>query len=433
MKKNGDNELSWNISRYIEMLNRVRDRAVSSIIFGLVIAIMGIFLKYAVPLRIFLILVGAYLIGESIWMVLSPRANKVMLNGIGVIVAGLWNISIPVMSLIHGKVGISLIWGVVGLIQVIWGSMSFKDTTRFSEMSGKLDDKLRNMINRTHLTLKETLKLSAMHTVLLIALFTILFPAYWILAASFKKGGSLFSTELFPSEYTLGNYYKLLTKTKFLIWMQNTVVLCVCASLLALVVTVTAGYAFSRMRFPGRKWGLMTMIIIQMFPAAMAMVAIYKLLLYLGRITGGAVGLNTISGLILVYAGGGIPFNTWIIKGYLDGLPKELEESAYIDGATQTQAFVKVILPLLMPILAVVTIFNFIGPYADFLFPSIVLTGETKFTLAVGMRSFITGSFSTNWTQFAAASILGALPILVIFFALQRFLVEGLTKGALKG
>jgi maltose/maltodextrin transport system permease protein len=187
------------------------------------------------------------------------------------------------------------------------------------------------------------------------------------------------------------------------------------------------------MRFFGRKWGLMTMVIIQMFPAAMAMVAIYKLLLYLSHISGGLVGLNTLPGLILVYAGGGIPFNTWIIKGYLDSLPRELEESAYIDGATQTQTFVKIILPLMMPILAVVTIFNFIGPYADFLFPSIVMTGENNYTLAVGMRSFITGSFSTNWSQFAAASLLGALPILIIFFAFQRFLVEGLTKGALKG
>lgn len=411
-------------------------------------------------------------------------------------------------------------------------------------------------MNKTRLSTRDKIKLAFMHAGLIIGLILILFPAYWVLMASFKEGGSLFSQELFPRHYTLDNYKKLLgspmlgitdvvkwdsflkgLKTHdspasekvwegldastrslveslspdaeisrenriqivsglnremqgkglysdlafksldlsmeagellkkgadnlgagetqqlnrmlveaafpgmiekwrpslFLTWMANTLVLCVCSSLLALVVTVTAGYAFSRMRFAGRKWGLMTMIVIQMFPAAMAMVAIYKLLLCLSNITGGMVGLNTISGLVLVYAGGGIPFNTWIIKGYLDGLPKALEESAYIDGATQTQAFLKVILPLLMPILAVVTIFNFIGPYADFLFPSIVLTGETKFTLAVGMRSFIAGSFATNWSQFAAASIIGALPILVIFFSMQRFLVEGLTKGALKG
>ena len=109
----------------------------------------------------------------------------------------------------------------------------------------------------------------------------------------------------------------------FWLWMRNTLVVCCLSTVIALFVTVTSGYAFSRLEFFGRKWGLMTMIIIQMFPAAMAMVAIYKLLLVLGHATGGLIGLNTLSGLILVYAGGGIPFNTWIIKGYLDSLPKE--------------------------------------------------------------------------------------------------------------
>ncbi|MFP4497308.1 MAG: sugar ABC transporter permease [Vulcanimicrobiota bacterium] len=290
-------------------------------------------------------------------------------------------------------------------------------------------------MKKSRLSTKEKIKLFFMHVGLSITLILVLFPVVWVLAASLRQGGSLFTQQLFPSfsEMTLENYHKLFTETKFWIWMKNTLIVCVSATLLALVVTVTAGYAFSRMEFFGRKWGLMTMIIIQMFPAAMAMVAIYKLLLILSKSTGGVVGLNTLPGLILVYAGGGIPFNTWIIKGYLDGLPKELEESAYIDGATRTQAFLQVILPLMMPILAVVTIFNFIGPYADFLFPSIVMTGEDQFTLAVGMRAFISGSFSTNWTQFAAAAIVGALPILVIFFAFQKFLVEGLTKGALKG
>ncbi len=288
-------------------------------------------------------------------------------------------------------------------------------------------------MEKTRLTIREKVKLFFMHLGLLFALGCVMFPVVWVAGASLKPGGSLFSRELFPRELTLNNYQRLFTETKFWTWMQNTLIVCTFATLLALVVTVTAGYAFSRMDFFGRKWGLATMIIIQMFPPAMAMVAIYKLLLFLGNATGGAIGLNTLPGLILVYAGGGIPFNTWIIKGYLDGLPKELEESAYIDGATKTQTFIKIILPLMMPILAVVTIFNFIGPYADFLFPSIVMTGEEQFTLAVGMRAFISGSFSTNWSQFAAAAIVGALPILVIFFAFQRFLVEGLTKGALKG
>jgi len=175
------------------------------------------------------------------------------------------------------------------------------------------------------------------------------------------------------------------------------------------------------------------MMLLQMFPAAMAMVAVFRLLQYLGAATGGVLGLNSLLGLSLVYIGAGIPFNTWMIKGYVDALPRELEESATIDGATPTQTFLLVVLPLMGPILAVVAIFNFIAPYSDFIFPSVVMFEESKYTLAVGMQSFISGNFSTNWTLFAAASILGAIPILVLFFALQRFLVEGLTRGALKG
>jgi ABC-type maltose transport system permease subunit len=288
-------------------------------------------------------------------------------------------------------------------------------------------------MEKTRLTTLEKIKQVFMHLGLWLGLVVVMFPVVCVAAASLRPGGSLFTQKLIPDQITFDNYHKLFTQTKFWTWMQNTLIVCCFSTALALFVTVTAGYAFSRMSFFGRKWGLATMIIIQMFPAAMAMVAIYKLLLFLSRMTGGLVGLNTLPGLILVYAGGGIPFNTWIIKGYLDGLPKELEESAYIDGATQTQTFVKIILPLMMPILAVVTIFNFIGPYADFLFPSIVMTGEDQFTLAVGMRAFISGSFSTNWSQFAAASIIGALPVMTIFFSFQKFLVEGLTKGALKG
>lgn len=278
-------------------------------------------------------------------------------------------------------------------------------------------------------------KMAVLYGVMICATALILFPAFWVLMASLKTGGSLFSATLIPGlkELTLNNYRDLLLQTKFLVWVQNTLVMCSIAALLGVAVSTAAGYAFSRFRFWGKKTGLLSMILLQMFPAAMAMVALFRLLLYLGNITGGLIGLNTIAGLILVYAGGSIPFNTWIVKGYLDSLPKELEESAYIDGATRTQTFVKVVLPLLGPILAVTAIFNFIGPYADFIFPSIFLTGDDKFTLAVGMRAMIANNFTANWALFAAASMLGALPILLIFFALQKFLVEGLTKGALKG
>lgn len=260
-------------------------------------------------------------------------------------------------------------------------------------------------------------------------------PVVLVFFSSLKESSTLISTSLIPkfSELSLVNYKRLLTETPFLRWVWNTVVVSALSSVIAIIVTALAGYAFSRFKFFGRKNGLMAMILLQMFPAAMAMVAIFSMLQHLGDLTGGLVGLDSLLGLALVYIGAGIPFNTWMIKGYVDSLPKELEESALIDGAGTTKTFTRIILPLMGPILAVVAIFNFISPYSDFIFPSVVIFDESKYTLAVGMQSFISGNFSTNWSLFTAGSILGAIPIMVLFFVLQGFLVEGLTKGAVKG
>lgn len=270
------------------------------------------------------------------------------------------------------------------------------------------------------------------HIGLICTAIIILIPIFWVILASLREVGNLYGATLNIKELTVINYKKLIKESDFLIWIKNSFIVCCFSSLLALIFTTTGGYAFSRFKFPGKKWGLMFLIIIQMFPAMMAMVALYRLLDILSRGTGGVIGYNLL-GLILIYTGGGIPFNMWLIKGYVDSLPKELEESAYIDGATHWQSFTKVILPLLGPILAVIAIFTFIGAYNDFLIPTIVLQDSSQYTLAVGLRSFISGRFSTNWTQFAAGATLGALPILIVFLSLQKFLVEGLTKGALKG
>lgn len=272
------------------------------------------------------------------------------------------------------------------------------------------------------------------HLFLSVCLLLSLAPALLVLLASFRSGGSLFGGlgRIFQ-EITLSNYTRLLTETPFLRWMWNSLLVSTTASIVALVVTTLAGYAFARFRFVGRKSGLLLMILLQMFPAGMAMVAVFRLLQYMGVATGGWIGLNSLMGLALVYIGGGIPFNTWMIKGYIDSLPKELEESAYLDGATPHETFAQVILPLLGPILAVVAVFNFITPYSDFVFPSVLMSEGSRYTLAVGMQGFISGNFSANWSLFAAASILGSLPILVLFFSIQRFLVQGLTSGAVKG
>lgn len=279
------------------------------------------------------------------------------------------------------------------------------------------------------------LKTLFLHLALIFCVGITIMPIVLVFGASLDANATMASKNLFPSlaEMSLTNYRRLFTETQYLHWILNTVIVSSLSSVIALAVTAVAGYAFSRFHFFGRKHGLMSMILLQMFPAAMAMVAIFRLLQYLGNITGGMVGLNSLLGLSLVYIGGGIPFNTWMIKGYVDSLPKELEESALIDGATPTQTFVKIILPLLGPILAVVAIFNFISPYSDFIFPSVLMFEESKYTVATGMQSFISGNFSTNWTLFTAGSIVGAIPIMILFFCLQGFLVEGLTKGAVKG
>lgn len=261
----------------------------------------------------------------------------------------------------------------------------------------------------------------------------VLVPIVWVVLSSFRSANTLISFSFDPKTFTVNNYLDLFSKTSFSVWIKNSLFLSGGSAFLTLLFAATAGYAFSRFSFAGRKSGLLTAIIIQMFPVSMAMVALFQMLLVLGQWTKGALGLNSLVTLIIIYAGGGIPFSAWLIKGYVDSIPKELEESAYLDGATAWQAYRFIVLPLLGPMLAVVFLLNFLVPYNEFLLPSVVLTGMDQYTIALGMRSFVSGQFATSWTLLTAASVVGSIPILIIFMCLQRFLVSGLTKGAVKG
>ena len=190
-------------------------------------------------------------------------------------------------------------------------------------------------------------------------------------------------------------------------------------------------YAFSRFRFRGRRAGLLALLLVQMFPQMLAMVAIYLLLIKIKEFVPW-LGYNTHPGLIMVYLGGAMGFNTWFMKGYFDTIPRSVEESALVDGATPFQAFLRIVLPLARPILAVVLIIQFITTYSEYVLASILLKGTEMYTLAVGLRFFIQQAYDRRWGVFSAAAILGALLILAIFLPLQKLIISGLTGGAVK-
>lgn len=255
-----------------------------------------------------------------------------------------------------------------------------------------------------------------------------LYPILWVIGSSLNPGTSLFSSTLIPKNATLDHYIWLFTSpdSQYLIWYKNTLKISLINAAVSVVLTTGTAYAFSRYRFFGRKYGLISFLVLQMFPQAMSMVALYILLNEIGL-------LDTHLGLILVYAGAQIPFNTWLVKGYFDTIPRGLDEAARIDGAGHNTVFFRIMLPLARPIIAVVALFNFMGPMTDFLLPRIVLTNPDKWTLAVGLFGFISDKFGQNFTVFAAGSVLIALPIALFFLAMQRYFISGLTAGATKG
>lgn len=256
-------------------------------------------------------------------------------------------------------------------------------------------------------------------------LLVVLFPVFAVVSASMAKGEVFTQTTLIPSAFTLENYAKVLTETNFLIWVKNSLIICVVVSVIQLLLTVPMAFAFSRLKFWGRKNGLMMLLLLQMFPAAMSLPAILALAYRLG-------GMDHIITLIIVQAGAGA-FNIWLLKGAIDGIPKELTEAAYVDGASTFQTFTMIILPLLRNMLLVIFLFTFIGAYSEFVFASALLKSPESLTLAVGMQQFITNNFSANWTQYSAAAIMASIPIVAFATVAQKYMAKGLTAGSVKG
>lgn len=275
---------------------------------------------------------------------------------------------------------------------------------------------------------KNTLELVVMYAVIAVMFVIILYPLLWAFGMSLNPSSNLYGASLIPENWSFVHYEWLFTnpRSNYLTWYKNTLIVSLSvASLGTLLVSFTA-YAFSRYRFKGRTYGLYAFLLLQMFPVLMAMVALYILLNTIGL-------LDSLIGLIIIYIGGNIPMNAFLVKGYFDTLPKELDESAKMDGAGHFRIFFQILLPLAKPILAVVALFNFMNPFMDFILPRIILRSPENYTLALGLFNFVNDQFSNNFTRFAAGAILIAVPIATVYLFLQKYLISGLSAGATKG
>lgn len=261
-----------------------------------------------------------------------------------------------------------------------------------------------------------------------------IFPIIWMISASLNPTGTLATQTLIPKNAGFGNYRELLNSTEFPFWrwLGNSVKIASITSVLSLSITTIAAYAFSRFRFRGRLTMLKGILLINVFPGLLALVATFLMLSQIGDIIP-SFGLNTHTGLILVYLGGAMGVNIWLMKGFLDTVPRDIDESAMVEGASHWQIFTSLILPLLRPILIVIAILNYIGTYGEFVLARVLLKSTEQYTLMVGLQRFAGAQFGSRWGVFAAGALLGAVPIMIIYYALQDQIAGGLTQGAVKG
>jgi len=271
------------------------------------------------------------------------------------------------------------------------------------------------------------------HAVGLVAIVFSLGPILFVISSALNPLGTLSSSELVPTGVSLDNFTKLLRDTNFGQWFLNSVIIAGSASGVAVFVSALAAYVFSRRRFRGRRTGLLSLLLIQMFPQFLAVVAIF---LMFATITDywPAIGFNTWWGLVLLYLGGALGVGTWLMKGFFDTVPRELDESATVDGAGHAQVFFRILLPLVAPVLAVTGLLAFISTINEFIFANIFLTDSSAKTLSVGLWGLVAAEQrNTNFGMFCAGTLLTAIPTVLVFQLLQRYIVEGLTAGAVKG
>lgn len=276
------------------------------------------------------------------------------------------------------------------------------------------------------------LKLAAIHAGLMLLCMVTLYPVLWVVKMALSPTDSLALTaNPFPEAITLEHFREVLLGTdssgRWLFGRQLLASLVVsgATTLVGLSLAVSAAYALSRFRFPGKEGGMQALLVTQMFPATLMLVPIYSILQKLHL-------LDSLTGLVLVYSTTAMPFCIWNLKGYFDTLPRELEEAAVMDGASPTQVFIRVVLPLARPALAVTALFCFMTAWNEFILAATLLNDPTRFTLPVALQRYV-GEYKVEWGKFAAGALVISAPVMALFFALQKHLVGGLTAGGVKG
>jgi arabinogalactan oligomer / maltooligosaccharide transport system permease protein len=297
--------------------------------------------------------------------------------------------------------------------------------------------------------------------VILIAVGFALFPILFVASSAFNPQGDLSTTTLIPKSVDslddLTKNFRDLMFNKdeleifpFWNWLINSFIVATVSTVLIVAITALSAYSFSRFRFKGRRSMLLGILLIQVFPNLLAMVALFLILLEIGRLVTAIpeaipalsfidwgfidlFSLNSLGGLILVYMGGAMGINTWLMKGFFDSIPRDIDESAMVDGATHWQTFWYLIFPLVRPILAVVGVLAFIGTFNEFVLARVILRDKEHWTLMVGLYEFVNADFTRSWGKFAAGALVSGTPIVVIYLALQDQIVGGLTQGSVKG